>query len=319
MPYRQLNHPATWKRRLLPSFSREVNRVVVLLLLISGFTYIGSNYFDGRAELARFIRELISPITTSKIKSDIETNLGKLWEQGYEDIKAGFTKSKAVLSSKYSAEGNRDYAQVIQTSEDGKPNHPDGRFSIKMLIEEILFPPTDSSLKSGIETGLWKEGYRDIKVSVMDGKAALSGKVSAEEDRQAIQYIAENVPGIKQVENGTMVEEIISDHEIATRIRKDLDDKGYKNIEVTVTERKAILSGTLSNQEESKVIKDIAMNTEGVEALEDNLKIQPKKGKRSIVKRVTTTKKDRHLAYQDSIAFTDEAPTQTKSEWKIRK
>jgi hypothetical protein len=319
LPYRQLNHPATWKRRLLPSFSREVNRVVVLLLLISGFTYIGSNYFDGRAELARFIRELISPITTSKIKSDIETNLGKLWEQGYEDIKAGFTKSKAVLSSKYSAEGNRDYAQVIQTSEDGKPNHPDGRFSIKWLIEEILFPPTDSSLKSGIETGLWKEGYRDIKVSVMDGKAALSGKVSAEEDRQAIQDIAENVPGIKQVENGTMVEEIISDHEIATRIRKDLDDKGYKNIEVTVTERKAILSGTLSNQEESKVIKDIAMNTEGVEALEDNLKIQPKKGKRSIVKRVTTTKKDRHLAYQDSIAFTDKAPTQTKSEWKIRK
>jgi osmotically-inducible protein OsmY/DNA-binding NarL/FixJ family response regulator len=319
LPYRQLSHPATWKRRILSSFSREVNRVVVLLLLISGFTYIGSNYFDGRAELARFIRELISPLTTSKIKSDIETNLGKLWEQGYEDIKLSVIKGKAVLRSKASAVGDSAQTQLIQKVEDGKANHLNGRFTLKTLMDQILFPPTDSSVKSNIETELWKKGYRDIKVTVTDGKAVVSGKVTTQEDRQAIQNIAENVPGIKQVENGIVVEEIISDQKIASGIRKELDDKGYKNIEVTVINRKAILSGTLSNQEESKVIKDIAINIEGVETLEDNLKIQPKKEKRRIVKRVTTTKKDRHLAYQDSITFTDEAPTQTKSEWKIRK
>ncbi len=319
LPYRQLNHPATWKRRLVPSFSREFNRVIMILLLISGFTYIGSNYFDGRAELARFIRELISPITTSKIKSDIETNLGKLWEQGYEDIKLGAIKDKAVLRSKPSAVGDSAQTQPIQKVEDAKANHLNGRFTLKTLIDQILFPPTDSSVKSDIETELWKKGYRDIKVTVTDGKAVVSGKATTQEDRQAIQSIAENVPGIKQVENGIVVEEIISDQKIASGIRKELDDKGYKNIEVTVINRKAILSGTLSNQEESKVIKDIAMNIEGVETLEDNLKIQPKKEKRRIVKRVTTTKKDRHLAYQDNIAFTDKTLTQTKSEWKIRK
>lgn len=134
----------------------------------------------------------------------------------------------------------------------------------------------------------------DLKVSVLDGKATLTGKVDEDVNKELAKEIALGVSGIKDVDNQIEVlsdyvpapstersyGELVDDASITAAIKSKLiwskNTEGL-NTEVTSKAGKVTLKGTAGSDAAKDLVGRMALNTRGVNAVNNQLVVTPAK------------------------------------------
>lgn len=137
----------------------------------------------------------------------------------------------------------------------------------------------------------------DLEVSVKDGVATLSGKVDEDVSRELAEQIALNVDGIEKVDNQIEIDaeympardanersygEVIEDASITTIVKsKMLWSKHAPGLSANVDTKSGnvTLTGTADSDEAREIAGLLASNTHGVNAVENNLKVEKSKDK----------------------------------------
>lgn len=132
----------------------------------------------------------------------------------------------------------------------------------------------------------------DIKVSVDDGVAILTGKVEDDVSRELAEQIALNVRGIKKVDNKIEIDpdykpakssgersygEMVSDSSITATVKsKLLWSKHAQGLSANVDTKsgKVTLEGTADSAEAKQLAGLLASNTHGVSAVENKLRVE---------------------------------------------
>lgn len=135
----------------------------------------------------------------------------------------------------------------------------------------------------------------DLKVSVHDGKATLSGKVEEGVDKDLAKQIALGVKGIKDVDNQIMVQadyvppakssersygEEIDDATITATVKSKLVWSTYTDglgTEVDTKRGHVTLTGSADSAASKELAGRLASNTRGVVAVDNSLTIKPAK------------------------------------------
>ena len=135
----------------------------------------------------------------------------------------------------------------------------------------------------------------DLKVSVQNGKATLTGKVEEDVNKDLAKQIALNVEGIKDVDNQIVVQadyvaptksatraygESMDDASITSAVKsKLLWSKHTDGLTTNVTTKagKVTLQGTADSQAEKELAKTLAMDTRGVVSVDNQLVVNDKK------------------------------------------
>lgn len=132
----------------------------------------------------------------------------------------------------------------------------------------------------------------DIKVSVHNGKAVLTGKVDEDVNKELAKQIALGVDGIKEVDNQISVQadyvpekksesygDKIDDVTITTAVKSKLLWNKHTDglaIDVSTKAGKVTLKGNADSEETREVAGNLAENTKGVQAVDNQLKLDPK-------------------------------------------
>jgi osmotically-inducible protein OsmY len=136
----------------------------------------------------------------------------------------------------------------------------------------------------------------DIKISVVEGKATLTGTVEEDVDKELAKQIALGVSGIKSVDNQIMVDanyvsperaskersfgEVVDDATITATVKsKLLWSKNTEGLETNVDTRmgKVTLLGTAENGAAKELAGRMAQNTRGVVAVDNQLVVDESK------------------------------------------
>jgi hyperosmotically inducible periplasmic protein len=175
----------------------------------------------------------------------------------------------------------------------------------------------------------------DIKVSVNDGVATLTGKVDEDISKELAEQLAMNVKGISKVNNRIEVDadyqptknsgersygDMVSDASISATVKsKLLWSKHAQGLAAKVETRsgKVTLDGTADSAEAKQLAGLLASNTHGVSAVENNLKVEKSSGKQdksgkdksdmgqSISDTWITTKVKSTLIYSSNVSSSD--------------
>jgi hyperosmotically inducible protein len=139
----------------------------------------------------------------------------------------------------------------------------------------------------------------DLKVSVHDGKATLTGKVEEDVNKDLAKQIALGVDGIQEVDNQIMVEadyvpasstssrnynEKVTDTTISASIKSKLAwSKHTDGLSITVNTQqgKVKLQGSVDNAATKDFAGHLAMNTHGVISVDNQLQIDSSKSNRN--------------------------------------
>ncbi|MBN8429137.1 MAG: BON domain-containing protein [Xanthomonadales bacterium] len=137
----------------------------------------------------------------------------------------------------------------------------------------------------------------DIHVSVMDGKATLTGKVDEEVNKELAKQIALGVEGVRSVDNQIEVQadyaptsqashrryaSYVDDASISTAIRSKLAWSKHLNAgsaRVETLSGKVTLTGNVETADTRDLIGRVALNTRGVVSVDNQLRVQqPQRG-----------------------------------------
>ena len=153
---------------------------------------------------------------------------------------------------------------------------------------------TDARMGSRITTTYALSAHlraNDIEVSVQDGKATLSGIVEEDIKKVLAEQIALSVDGVTAVDNQIVVEtdyvvpersegrgfgEVIEDATITAAVKSKLMWSRYAEGLATNVEThsgQVTLHGTASSEEAKEMAERLAMNTRGVQAVDNQLEI----------------------------------------------
>jgi hyperosmotically inducible periplasmic protein len=162
--------------------------------------------------------------------------------------------------------------------------------------------PSQEVVEARQETQIWTTyalspylRANDLKVSVHDGKATLSGNVAEDVNKDLAKQIALGVDGIKSVDNkievmpnykaATKAErgygEKIDDATISSTVKSKLMWSRYADglsADVDTSRGKVRLSGTAESTEAKEAAGRLAMNTRGVRSVENQLSVAAKSG-----------------------------------------
>ncbi|MFC7418543.1 BON domain-containing protein [Iodobacter arcticus] len=156
----------------------------------------------------------------------------------------------------------------------------------------------------------------DLKVSVHNGKAVLSGKVDEEINKDLAKQIALGVSGIKEVDNQIVVQadyapakegasrsygETIDDVNISAAIKSKLIwSKNTDGLSTTVDTQagKVRLAGTADNIKSKTLASTLAMNTRGVVSVDNQILVNGEKT--SIANSVKNTASNADQSISDS-------------------
>lgn len=170
---------------------------------------------------------------------------------------------------------------------------------------DAMKPASSEILNARQETQIWTTyalspylRAHDIKVSVKDGKAILTGKVDEDVNKDLAKEIALGVDGIKNVDNQIIVQadyvpakrsssersygEVIDDASITAAVKSKLLWSKYAegmDTEVETKSGKVTLKGTVHSKEAKDHAQSLAMNTRGVESVNNKLVIDSSKSK----------------------------------------
>jgi hyperosmotically inducible protein len=132
----------------------------------------------------------------------------------------------------------------------------------------------------------------DLKVSVHNGKATLTGKVEEGVNKDLAKQIALGVDGVKDVDNQIVVEagyvaparsstraygEAIDDATITAAVKSKLMWSRYASgltTDVGTKSGKVTLQGTADSETSKVLAKSLAMNTRGVESVDNRLVVK---------------------------------------------
>lgn len=134
----------------------------------------------------------------------------------------------------------------------------------------------------------------DLKVTVDDGNATLTGTVNEEVNKDLAKEIALGVSGIKDVDNQIQVRsdhspapstersygELVDDASITTAVKSKLlwsKNTDGRDTEVTTKAGKVTLKGTADSANTKERIGSMALNTRGVNSVDNELVIAPPK------------------------------------------
>jgi hyperosmotically inducible periplasmic protein len=131
----------------------------------------------------------------------------------------------------------------------------------------------------------------DLKVSVHEGKATLTGKVDEDTSKDLAKQIALGVEGIKDVDNQIIVDadyagpmlasgrsygEMVDDATITASVKSKLAWSKYADSSTTRVQTKAgkvTLQGTANSAAAKKLAGNLAMSTRGVDAVDNQLNV----------------------------------------------
>jgi osmotically-inducible protein OsmY len=131
----------------------------------------------------------------------------------------------------------------------------------------------------------------DLKVSVHEGKATLTGKVAEGTNRDLAKQIALGVEGIKDVDNQIIVDadyvgpmrasgrsygEMVDDATVTASVKSKLAWSTYADSATTNVQSKAgkvTLQGTTDSAAAKKLAGNLAMTTRGVDAVDNQLNV----------------------------------------------
>jgi osmotically-inducible protein OsmY len=168
-----------------------------------------------------------------------------------------------------------------------------GAFAAETMSQEV----TEARQETQIWTTYALSPYlraHDLKVSVHDGKATLTGKVEEGVNKDLAKQIALGVNGIKDVDNQIVVQpdyvapaksstrsygEAIDDATITATVKSKLLWSRYENGLSTNVDTKAgkvTLQGTADSAAAKDLAKQLAMNTRGVVAVDNQLVVDTK-------------------------------------------
>ena len=166
------------------------------------------------------------------------------------------------------------------------------------LASEVSAEITEARQETQIWTTYALSPYlraHNIKVSVDNGKATLTGKVDEEVNKELAKQIALGVSGIKQVDNQLVVDgdytpeptntgrsygEMVDDASISTVVKsKLLWSKEAQGISVNVETKsgKVTLLGTADSAAAKELAGALANNTHGVVSVNNKLVVDPSK------------------------------------------
>lgn len=134
----------------------------------------------------------------------------------------------------------------------------------------------------------------DLKVTVQDGRATLTGKVNEEVNKDLAEEIALGVSGIKEVDNQIEVAsdytpaavtersygELVDDASITTAIKSKLlwsKNTEGQDTQVTTKAGKVTLKGTADSADAKARVGQMARNTRGVNSVSNELVVTPAK------------------------------------------
>lgn len=135
----------------------------------------------------------------------------------------------------------------------------------------------------------------DINTRIEKDKAVLTGYVSSELEKDLATQLALNVEGIEEVENNITVDEeksqafslkklkqqvaeVATEAKIITSIESQYSVNGHLSalgIDVNAEGNAVTLSGTVTSEPHKELAELIAANTDGVETVENELRIDP--------------------------------------------
>lgn len=148
----------------------------------------------------------------------------------------------------------------------------------------------------------------DISVTVLDGKATLTGNVAEDVHKDLAGAIAEGVSGIDDVDNQISVDadykapdrsstrgygDVVDDVTITTAIKsKLLWSKHTEGMDTKVetTNGKVELSGTVATQQAKQQAEKLAKNTNGVRSVDNKLRVSDKTADGKSYKKADTEK-----------------------------
>lgn len=170
-----------------------------------------------------------------------------------------------------------------------------GAFAAETVSQEV----TDARQETQIWTTYALSPYlraNELKVSVQNGKATLTGKVEEDVNKDLAKQIALGVNGIKEVDNQIVVQadfvpparsasrgygETIDDATITAQVKSKLmwskQTEGVAT-EVETKSGKVTLSGTVANATAKNRAEHLAMNTRGVVAVNNRLVVDTNRG-----------------------------------------
>lgn len=171
--------------------------------------------------------------------------------------------------------------------------------STPVLAEEKMNQDfTDARQETQIWTTYVLNPYlraNDLKVTVHKGKATLTGKVNEDVNKELAQQIALGVSGIKEVDNQIKVDEHyeppktastpsysdkVNDASITAAVKSKLlwsKNSDAMSIKVETQQGKVKLTGEAASEQAKALASRLAMNTRGVDDVDNQLKISAPK------------------------------------------
>lgn len=134
----------------------------------------------------------------------------------------------------------------------------------------------------------------DLSISVVDGKATLTGNVAEDVQKDLAEAIAEGVNGIKKVDNQIKVEadykapnrsntrgyaDVVDDATITSAVKSKLLWSKYTegmDTKVSTNNGKVELTGSVTSAEAKKHAETLAKNTKGVRSVDNRIVISDK-------------------------------------------
>jgi osmotically-inducible protein OsmY len=129
---------------------------------------------------------------------------------------------------------------------------------------------------------------QNIQVTARNGAVTLTGNVSGQRDRQLIDTVTRNTPGVVSVNDRLQLSAAStaplggtygqSDQALANQLQQALSSHptlgGFaSNIRITVQNGRVALSGSVPSEQDRQMVDDIVRNTAGVVSVSDQLQI----------------------------------------------
>jgi len=164
--------------------------------------------------------------------------------------------------------------------------------SSPVIVDTVSQEVTDARQETQIWTTYALSPYlraSDLKVSVHNGKATLSGKVEEGVNKDLAKQIALGVNGIKEVDNQIVIQpdfvpakataersygEVIDDATITAAVKSKLlwsKDTNGLSTDVDTKSGKVTLAGTADSAAAKSLASHLAMNTRGVRSVDNQL------------------------------------------------
>ncbi|MBA3602526.1 MAG: BON domain-containing protein [Parachlamydiaceae bacterium] len=161
-----------------------------------------------------------------------------------------------------------------------------------------------------ISSGLFSNGYEDVKVEVRNGFVTLSGYVETSNDKEKVANVIQNIEGVRGITNNVRIQAKSSDNsvrindsvqnsdqdlakKIYDKIRSGVFSSGYDNVKVESRNGFVTVTGAVETSRDKEKLGNEIQNIQGVKGVTNLVKIQPRSS-------------DNSATINDSVQYSDQ-------------